>query len=511
MSRGRPGVDPAPLHEFVQHVAEVFGVTSAVLVQWSPGEERLHPLALWSRGQPHEEPAVTPRGSVLDEVLRQDVFHCPEDAHARFPEDEWLRRLGAQGVLGMRVRSSREEVLGALVLMHDEPLEVASADLAWLRAFCLLASTSLEHLQTRAELDEARDFLHKTLDAIQKPIFVKDRAHRFVFTNEAFCHFMGRPEEKLLGRSDRDLVPAHEADIFWQQDERVFTTGQPNENEETHTDSTRGTRTLVTLKASFTSARGQPFLVGVIRDVSEHKRMEARLRMADRMVTVGTMAASVAHEINNPLSYVNASLNFLREQLAQEDVTRLSLDELREAVADALEGTGRVRTIVQDLRTFARADDERVEPMDIHQVIGSALRMVRHQLQEHARWELELEPVPQVLGNPARLGQVVVNLLVNALQAFVQSDPQHNRIRIASRVSDTGQVVVEVEDNGRGMAPEVLARLFTPFFTTKPTGEGTGLGLTISQSIIQAMGGRIEVSSALGQGSTFRLLLPRLS
>jgi two-component system, NtrC family, sensor kinase len=147
--------------------------------------------------------------------------------------------------------------------------------------------------------------------------------------------------------------------------------------------------------------------------------------------------------------------------------------------------------------------------MDIHQVIGSALRMVRHQLQGHAHWGLELEPVPQVLGNPARLGQVLVNLLVNALQSFVQSDPQRNRVRIATRGSDTGLVVVEVEDNGRGMAPEVLARLFTPFFTTKPAGEGTGLGLNISQSIIQSMGGRIEVSSTFGQGSTFRLLLPR--
>ncbi|ATB40330.1 PAS domain-containing sensor histidine kinase [Cystobacter fuscus] len=511
LSRGRPGTDPTLLHGLVRHVAEVFGVTSAVLVRQSPGEELLHPLALWSRGQYHEEPAVTPQGSVLDEVLRQDVFHCPEDAHARFPEDGWPRRLGPQGVLGMSVRNSREEVLGALVLMHDEPLKVAATDLAWLRAFTLLASTSLEHLQTRAELDEARDFLHKTLNAIQKPVFVKDREHRFVLTNEAFCRFVGTTEEKLLGRSDHDFVPHHEADLFWQQDERVFTSGQSNENEETYTDGARGIRTLITLKASFTSARGQPFLVGVIRDVSEHKRMEAHLRMADRMVTVGTLAASVAHEINNPLSYVNASLNFLREQLAQEDTTRLSLEELREAVSDALEGMGRVRTIVQDLKTFARADDERAEPMDIHQVIGSALRMVRHQLQEHARWELELEPVPQVLGNPARLGQVLVNLLVNALQAFVQSNPKRNRIRIASRVSDTGQVMVEVEDNGRGMGPEVLARLFTPFFTTKPTGEGSGLGLNISQSIIQAMGGRIEVSSTPGQGSTFRLLLPRLS
>jgi two-component system NtrC family sensor kinase len=511
LSSGRPGAEPTPLLTLVQQVAEAFGVTSAVLVQRLPGEERLHPLALWSRGRTHEEPAVAPRGTALDAVLQQDVFHCPEDAHARFPEDGWLRRLGAHGVLGVSLKSSREEVLGALVLMHDTPLEVASSDLGWLRAFALFASASLERLQERAQRDEARDFLRKTLNAIQQPVFVKDREHRFILTNNAFCRFLGITEENLIGKSDHDFSTEHEAEVFWQQDELVFTTGKPNENEETYTDSTRGMRTIITQKAGFTSSNGRPFLVGVIRDVSENKRMEAQLRLADRMATMGTMAAGVAHEINNPLSYVNASLSFLREQLAPENTGPLPLAELREAVADALEGTRRVRTIVQDLKTFARADDERSEPVDVHQVVGSALRMVRHQMQEHAHWVLELEPVPPVPGNPARLGQVLVNLIVNALQAFPRSDPQHNRVRIASRVCATGQVVVEVEDNGRGMAPEVLARLFSPFFTTKPAGEGTGLGLTISQSIIHAMGGRIEVSSTPAQGSTFRLLLPRVT
>ena len=513
LSSGGPHANAPSLHPLVRHVAEAFGVRSAALVQPLPGGERVSLLAFWSRNSPHEGASVLRRGTALDEVLQHHVLHCPEDAQARFPEDGWLRRLGARGVLGVSVRGPREEVLGALVLMHDEALTATATDVDWLRAFALLAGTTLERLHSQAILDESRDFLLKTLHAIEDPVFVKDREHRFIVTNEAMHRLLGRTGEELLGKSDYDFVPAHEADVFWRQDELAFTTGQSNQNEETLTDGAHVTRTLLTRKAVFHSSLGRPFLVGVIRDISEHKRLEAQLRLSDRLATMGTMAASVTHEINNPLSYINASLTFLSKQLASGPTAleAPSLAELRDAVADALDGTGRVRTLVQDLRTFARADDEHLEAVALHQVIGSAVRMVRHRMQAHVHLVLELEPVPAVRGNPARLGQVLVNLLVNALQSFSDDQPPPHRIRVSSRMSDTGHVVVEVEDNGRGMTPEVLARLFTPLFTTKPAGEGTGLGLTISQSIIHHMGGRIEVASTPAQGSTFRLVLPRLS
>jgi signal transduction histidine kinase len=226
------------------------------------------------------------------------------------------------------------------------------------------------------------------------------------------------------------------------------------------------------------------------------------------MASVGTLAAGVAHEINNPLAYVSGNLSYLRDVLLQERLTAEDVADMREAAAEALEGTGRVRAIVQDLRTFSRSDEERFGPVEVHPVLEGALRLVRNELQHRAQLVRELSPVPTIQGNAVRLGQVVVNLLVNALQAFPERSPAGNRIRLATRAAEPGWVSVEVEDNGIGMEPEVQQHIFDPFFTTKPVGVGTGLGLAICHTIVEAMGGRIEVHSTPGQGSTFRLLLP---
>lgn len=504
-------VGPELFRTLVRQLAEVFRVTSAVVGERKPGQDNLYPLAIWGQGDFREERPLVLSGTAFEQVLTQGVFHCPEVLAERFPEDGWLRRLGPSGFLGMALRSSRGEVLGVLALLHDAPLEVGPPDLALLSAFATRLVSELERLQAQAGMEQARDFLRKVLNSVQDPLFVKDRAHRWIFANDAFCRFMNHREEELLGRSDYDFVPSHEVEVFWRQDELVFDSGQPNENEESFTDSAGLPHTLVTKKAVFTGADGQPYLVAVIRDITEYTRLETQLRLADRMVAVGTMASGIAHEINNPMAYVSANLSFLREQLSQEDVTALDLVELREVVAEAIEGAGRVRAIVEDLKGFTRSDEKRFGPVDLPQVIDGAQRLVRHQLQNHARLVHALEPVPPVFGNAARLGQVLVNLLVNALQSFSVRDPQRNLIRISSRTSGTAHVVVEVEDNGRGMEPEVLKRLFSPFFTTRPVGEGTGLGLAISHAIVQSMGGQIEVRSTPGRGSTFRLLLPVFS
>jgi len=223
---------------------------------------------------------------------------------------------------------------------------------------------------------------------------------------------------------------------------------------------------------------------------------------------VGTLAAGVAHEINNPLAYVCSNLTYLGEQLAGDCVAPEALPELRDVVAETQEGASRVSAIVQDLKTFARSDENRFGPVEVHQVIEGALRLVRNDLIYRARLERALEPVPPVRGNSGRLGQVVVNLLVNAIQALPKKESHDNRIRIATRTDGPDKVVVEVEDNGPGMGPEVIERIFDPFFTTKPVGVGTGLGLAICHSIVQSMDGHIEVRSTLGHGTLFRLVFP---
>lgn len=244
-----------------------------------------------------------------------------------------------------------------------------------------------------------------------------------------------------------------------------------------------------------------------MRAQAERQRLEAQLRLADRMASLGTLAAGVVHELNNPLAYVCSNVGFLSQQLARAELAPGEWQELREVVAEVEEGVGRMRSILQDLKTLARTDEEPQHgALNVHEALEGALKLVRSELRHSAQVVRDLEPVPAVRGHAGRLGQVLVNLLVNALQAFPERRPERNRIRLATRRAASEWVVLEVEDNGPGMQPQVLEHLFNPFFTTKPLG--TGLGLSICHSIVESMGGRIEVESAPGRGSLFRLRLP---
>jgi CheY-like chemotaxis protein len=176
-------------------------------------------------------------------------------------------------------------------------------------------------------------------------------------------------------------------------------------------------------------------------------------------------------------------------------------------VRDAREGCVRVRTIVQDLRTFSRAWTDAPAPVEPHAVIEGAVKMAQIESQHRARLVRQIDDVPLVLGDQTRLTQVVLNLLLNAAQAIPPGDPQKHEVRVGAR--DRGAMVeIFVQDDGEGIPAEMLGRIFEPFFTTKPVGLGTGLGLSICRGIVQAHGGTIQVESTVGTGSVFRVLLP---
>jgi signal transduction histidine kinase len=250
-------------------------------------------------------------------------------------------------------------------------------------------------------------------------------------------------------------------------------------------------------------------------------RLEAartHLGVTDRLAAVGRLAAGLAHEINNPLAFVEANLRFAAEELPAlaawsrhppadpRDAERL-VAELAEAVAESRQGAERVRHIVRGLKTFARTDEDLREPVDVRAALEAAVDMSAHELKQRARLVRELSPAPRVEGNAVRLSQVFLNLLVNAVQAIPEGAPD-GRVRVVLRSDERGWAVAEVHDNGRGIPAELLPRIFDPFFTTKPVGEGTGLGLSISQGIVLGLGGELAVDSAPGRGTTFRLALP---
>jgi len=498
-------------HDFfrtlVKQLAEAFRVTCTMVGEMR-GQDSIQTLAFWSRGAFQENVTYPLRGTPCYNAAACSICHYADDVSQHFPEDLMLTDLGLRGYLGAALRSTTGEVIGVLAILHEQQLEAGELDFSLLGAFAARAGAELERIRAHAELERTRDFLRNTLDAVPDPLYVRDRAHRWVAVNTAFCQLMGQPPEELLGRNSTDFLPSHESRAYWSQDEQALASGLPDESEVSFTDGTGLPRTLLTRRAVFPGADGRPALVSVIRDLTERKRMETQLRLADRMTSMGTLAAGVAHEVNNPLAYICSNLTFLREQLSRTELPSEALLELREVVAETQEGAGRVQSIVQDLKTFARADEERRGPINIHQVLDGALRLVRNELQRHnTRLERALEPVPSVLGNESRLGQVLVNLLVNALQAFPENRSTANVIRIVTRRGGPKQVVMEIEDNGVGMSPEVMQRIFDPFFTTKPVGVGTGLGLAICHTIIQSMGGQIDVRSTPGKGTTFLLSL----
>ena len=254
---------------------------------------------------------------------------------------------------------------------------------------------------------------------------------------------------------------------------------------------------------------GKLSVASLLRDLTERKRMEQRLMLADRMVSVGTLAAGIAHEINNPLAYVMANLSFIQEELEElgTSIPDTKSKGLRELIAQAEDGAERVRVIIRDLKSFSRADTVDDGPVEIHRVLDSAINMAWNEIRHRAQLQKRCADVPPVRGNEARLGQVFLNLLVNAAQAIPVGHAGENQITV-SVVQRGEQVIVEISDTGAGIAPDVLPRIFDPFFTTKPVGVGTGLGLSICHNIVTASGGEMSVESQVGKGSTFRVAMP---
>ncbi|MDY7231345.1 sensor histidine kinase [Hyalangium rubrum] len=236
---------------------------------------------------------------------------------------------------------------------------------------------------------------------------------------------------------------------------------------------------------------------------------QAQLVFADRLASMGQLAAGVGHEINNPLAYVLSNLHYLHKELnrtkgAPSEEERA---ELLTAVADAREGAERVRVIVQDLKMLSRPDEVSSGRVDLEAVLRRAMKLAAHEVGRRARLVEALNEVPWVLGSEARLGQVFLNLLLNAAQAIPKGKVEEHAVRVVARRQGAERVVVEVSDTGCGIAPENLERIFDPFFTTKPVGEGTGLGLSVCHGIIRSYGGEIHVESTPGRGSTFRVSL----
>ena len=266
-----------------------------------------------------------------------------------------------------------------------------------------------------------------------------------------------------------------------------------------------GSIITVEISSIFIEFEGAPAVLAFARDVTERSRVRAQLAHADRLASLGMMAAGVAHEINNPLGFVMLAADMLE----REPAISLGSQHCRDLVRNIRTGTHRIARIVRDLRGYSKYEDEPPGSVDLEVTFESAVSITAHQVRPRARLRREHGILPPVLGVPMRLEQVFVNLLLNAAHSI--ADGRDDGEIVICATAHEKDVVVEVRDNGDGIPPELLHRIFEPFVSTKTAGEGVGLGLSICRDIVIRWGGRIEAESVSGRGTTLRVTLPLAS
>ena len=485
-----------------RHLAES---SNEILARFSPGGVRLYisPACRTVLGYEPDELLGT---SVIDSLHPADVSKLLD---------------------AMNVLDEGASVAGAIIRLQRK-----DGDYAWLETICravrdprtnaveeivtvsrdITAQVHDEHdkaerAQVEQELAAARDYFRDVLDTVPDPISVEDNERRMVLVNRAFCELVARDRASIIGHASAVIRPnltGNDNDP-WPEvaDQREITMSTPSGD----------VRVLLEKRAVLVGRGGKRVLISSLRDVTLPKRAEAQMILSERLASLGTLAAGIAHEINNPLSFVIGNLVFVSDAFGAEAAEGKdkahNQAELEKAVSEAMEGAQRIAGIVRDMKLFARADRETMRPIELGKVLETALRMVRSSIEKRAELVREIEAIPRVLGNEARLTQVLLNVLANALDALPDRNVAENQIRVVLKPSAEGnQVVLEVRDNGEGITASILPRVFDPFFTTKPVGEGMGLGLSISRSIVSGHGGTLDIESTPGIGTVVRMLLP---
>jgi PAS domain S-box-containing protein len=393
---------------------------------------------------------------------------------------------------------------------------------------------------------QAEAQLRLLLESTGEGIYGIDTDGNCTLINPAGAEMLGFQTEELRGRNMHDMIhhsrpdgspyPVEQCPIF-----RAFRTGESCHVEDEVFWRKDGTSFPVSYASYPIRAGGKGIRGAVVTfaDHTERERMRALLVRSEKLASIGLLSAGIAHEINNPLAYVANNLVVLerdfrglmsvldsyetaRDKLACADpeaarrvaeiAEELDLPYVRENLGRVLtrtrEGVQRVTNIVQGLRSLARTDRPQLAEANLPDLVDMGLELIRDRLRRRGiTFETDYGPDLRLRCVPTQVGQVLLNLLTNAMQAVESSHRTDGRIRVRGRVVGS-ELVVEVEDNGGGIDAKDLPRIFDPFFTTKPVGEGTGLGLAITHGIVTGHGGRIEVQSEPGQGTSFRVFFP---
>jgi two-component system, cell cycle sensor histidine kinase and response regulator CckA len=364
---------------------------------------------------------------------------------------------------------------------------------------------------TEEALKDSKEYLNQIINCIGDPIFVKNRDHRYVLVNDAFCVFTGLSRESLTRLVDKPKS----AMPFWKEEEDVFITGKEILSENIFSDVQGASRTVMTRKFLLIDKNGNKQVVGVLRDITEYKRLESQFLQSQKMEAIGALAGGVAHDFNNLLNVINGYAELMLEEASPEDPMRKDLEQIKVAGQ-------RATALTSQLLAFSRKQILQPEVLDLNHVIDDMSLMLRRMIGEDIDLVFNPDPDPiMVNADPGKIQQVVMNLVVNARDAM----PNGGMLTIEtakvifdeSYISDHPMTkpgpfaMLAISDNGVGMDAATQARVFEPFFTTKEKGKGTGLGLSTVYGIVKQSDGFVWVYSEPGKGTTVKIYFPRVT
>ncbi|MBU1168578.1 MAG: response regulator [Proteobacteria bacterium] len=373
----------------------------------------------------------------------------------------------------------------------------------------------LQNNELLDKVQQSEQFLNAIIENIPDMIFVKDAENlRFVRFNMAGEDLIGYTRDELLGKTDYDFFSSEKANFFVSKDREALHSKQLVDiKEETINTRLKGLRILHTKKIPILDEHGKPvYLLGVSRDITEQRNLEAKLRHVQKMESIGTLAGGIAHDFNNILS---AIMGYTELAVMDADKGNIPTNYLRQ-----IDSAGkRARDLVKQILTFARKSEEQTIPVQMSTIAEEALKLIRSSIPTTIEIRKHIERESVIMGNPVQIHQIFMNLLTNAAHAMEDQGGilEVGLIKVILDEDTCSQLngftpgiylKITIADSGVGISPDILKLIFEPYFTTKGPSEGTGMGLAIVHGIVESFGGKISVESELDKGTVFTLFFP---
>ncbi len=385
-------------------------------------------------------------------------------------------------------RRARDDTLGRV----DKPVDASSG---------ASSNGSVERAHDAIRESEAR--LLSVLESAPNMIMTADPAGTIVFINRVLPP--NKSVTEVIGTSLYDYVAEGDVERVRACVRHVLDTGEVS-SYEIRAPFAYGARSFSVHVGPVRNGESVAGVTLITWDITERVELQARLMATDRLASAGSLAAGVAHEVNNPLAHALLNLEWVAAKLTTQESA--DLPAVRARVGFAIEALERIRDIVHDLSCVARDDDGDMIGVNVREVLESSLRIAHHHIEPRARVIRDYRETPPVRVRVSRLGQVFVNILVNAAQSIDDGHPEDHEIRVSTSTDEAGGAVVEIADTGSGIPPELVERVFEPFVTTKSGGVGSGLGLFLCNRLISSMGGTLRVVGSGASGTTMRVHLP---